>query len=309
MGPTQESSAAPPAVSVLIVARNSVDALRTCLEAAERSQQRETIEIIVVDNGSSDGSQALDAEFHNATFLRLPRNFGLTKARNIGIRTAAGDQILFLSPYVEIAADTIPALVQKLNEDSMAAAVCPLLVDREGRALPLYRRLPAQADLAESARTGQKPPGELPDLGSEAVVVEYPEDAALMIRKTFLKGMNYFDERYGELWSDAELCWQIRRASRKILLLPGVRAVFDVGRARRAPEAPSARALLAADSAIGASVYIRRRQGLFAGLRFRIATVLSALGLLVTVREPGFQLARVKFLVAGQKIDGTQHGS
>jgi GT2 family glycosyltransferase len=285
-----------------------VDALRSCLAAVERSQQRETLEIIVVDNGSTDGSQSLDSEFHSATFLRLPRNFGLTKARNIGIRTAVGESILFLSPNVEVAPETISALTRRLNDEPTAAAVCPLLVDREGRALPLYRRLPTPGELAESARTAQKPPGSLPDLGSEAVAVEYPEDAALLIRKTFLKGMNYFDERYGELWADAELCWQIRRASRQILLLPGIRAIFDSDRARRSPEDSSTRALLAADSAIGASVYIRRRQGMFAGLRFRLATLLSAVGLLVTAREPGFQLARVKYLVSGQKIDGTQHG-
>jgi GT2 family glycosyltransferase len=308
MATTEDTASAPPVVSVLIVSRNCADALRTCLQAIERSQQRETIEVIVVDNGSSDGSQSLDSEFHSTTFLRLPRNFGLTKARNIGMRTAIADLILFLSPYVEVAPETIPSLARKLVEDSAAAAVCPLLLDREGNTVPAYRPLPSVAELSKASRTAQKPPGATPDLSSDAVPVEYPDDAALLVRKTFLKGMNYFDERYGEHWSDAELCWQIRRASRKILLLPGVRAVYDTARAQGTAEGSSARALLAADATIGASVYIRRRQGLFAGLRFRLATLLSAVGLLLAARDPGFQFALVKYLVSGQKIDGTQGG-
>lgn len=307
MGLTQETASAP-VVSVLIVSRNSADALRACLGAIELSQQRESIQIIVVDNGSSDGSQSLDSEFPSATYLRLPRNFGLTKARNIGIRTATADLILFLSPYVQVAPNTIPELARKLGDDAMAAGVCPLLVDREGRPAPAYRPLPSLSDLSQSSRSAQRPKGSIPELAGDPIVVEYPEDAALMVRKTFLKGMNYFDERYGEYWSDAELCWQIRRASRKILLLPDVRVVYDAERARRKAEGSSARALLAADATIGASVYIRRRRGFFAGLRFRLATLLSALGLLLAARDPGFQLALVKYLVTGQKIDGTQRG-
>ena len=48
------------------------------------------LQIIVVDNGSRDGSASLDSEFPAAQFLRLPQNFGLTKALNIGIRASDG---------------------------------------------------------------------------------------------------------------------------------------------------------------------------------------------------------------------------
>ena len=53
-----------------------------------------------------------------------------------------------------------------------------------------------------------------------------PRGAPLMVRKLFLRGMNYFDERYGEYWSDLELCWQLRNAGKSILVLPQVRVTY-----------------------------------------------------------------------------------
>ena len=51
-----------------------------------------------MDNGSTDDSTALEPEFPEIRFMRLPRNFGLTKALNIGIRSAEADY-LFLLPW------------------------------------------------------------------------------------------------------------------------------------------------------------------------------------------------------------------
>ena len=68
--------------------RNRAALLRRCLESLEKSQGRETLQVIVVDNGSSDGSAQLDTDFPQAQFIRLPKNFGPTKAMNLGWRAA-----------------------------------------------------------------------------------------------------------------------------------------------------------------------------------------------------------------------------
>ena len=59
----------------------------------------------------------------------------------------------------------------------------------------------------------------------ESVNVEYPGRDAVMVRKQFVKGMNYFDERYGEFWADADLAMQIRRGLKKIRMYPAIKAV------------------------------------------------------------------------------------
>ena len=72
---------APPAkrVSVVIVSLNRARQLRQLLEGLGEAHQ-----IVVVDNGSTDGAVDLEPLFPAARFVRLPRNFGLTKALNLG---------------------------------------------------------------------------------------------------------------------------------------------------------------------------------------------------------------------------------
>jgi len=82
------------------------------------------MEIIVVDAASQDESPRLDTEFPNVAFQRMPRNFGATKALNIGARTALGEQIFFIAPEVEAERDTVAKLAAQLEANAETAAVC-----------------------------------------------------------------------------------------------------------------------------------------------------------------------------------------
>src|ERR1700731_1726263 len=127
--PQEVEEAPAPKVTALIFSYDSAPALRRCLAALEASNDRASIEILVVDCGSHDESAQLDSEFSNVTILRLPRHFGRPKALHIGTRTPAGEFLLFMTPEVEVLPTTIPALVARLEADPDAVAVCPLLLD------------------------------------------------------------------------------------------------------------------------------------------------------------------------------------
>ena len=279
----------PPAIKVtaLVFSYDSAPALRRCLAALEGSNDRASIEILVVDCGSHDESAQLDSEFSSVTMLRLPRYFGRTKALNIGTRTATGDYLLFMTPEVEVLPTTIPSLVATLEADPEAAAVCPLLLDTRAQTAVQFFRLPTPA-------TGLDLKPVTVDKTAELFPVEYATFQAFLVRKFFVKGINYLDERYGESWSDAELCYQIRRASRKTLALPQVTALYTPG----SPYAESARTILAADRVHGAAVFFSKHYGFATGLLFRIKAILGAL---FTFRLPLFAA-----LISGTKIDGSQ---
>jgi GT2 family glycosyltransferase len=273
-----------PRVSAILVALNQVEPLRRAVAALDRSTDRERLEILVVDLGSEDGSAQLDTEFPSIVTLRLPHNFGATKAMNIGSRTAKADLFFYLSPDIEVERDTVCRLADKLDDDPDAAAVCPLVTPT-----PRIYKLPT----AESFK------GEMPlvdiDPEQESVNVEYPSREALMVRKQFVKGMNYFDERFGEFWADADLAAQIRRGLKKIRLYQSIQVV------RHGDTSPPAtKGLLAADRAGGAASFIGKYYGFMAGLGFRIGAILRALG--------HFDFKQLIALVSGQKIDGSQGG-
>jgi len=279
----------PPVIKVtaLVFSYDSAPALRRCLTALEGSNDRASIEVLVVDCGSHDESAQLDTEFANITMLRLPRYFGRTKALNIGTRTAAGEYLFFMTPEVEVLPTTIPSLLARLEADADAVAVCPILLDTETRPADQFFRLPTPS-------SGDNLTSMDIDKAAEVVQVEYATFQAFLVRKFFLKGLNYLDERYGDSWSDAELCYQIRRVSRKTLALPQVTALYTPG----SPYAESARTILAADRIHGAAVFFGKHYGFASGLIFRVKAILQAL---FTFRLPLFAA-----LISGAKIDGSQ---
>ena len=90
----------------------------------------------MVDNGSRDGSANLATEYPDVRFSNLPRNFGLTRALNIGIRAAEGDYILLLHDDVKIGVAAVLALAEFLESRPDVGAVCPRLNTPQIRALP-----------------------------------------------------------------------------------------------------------------------------------------------------------------------------
>lgn len=292
-------------VSVLILSYNRAAQLRRCLAALHQSNGLSSIEIIVLDNGSQDGSATLDSEFPEAKFQRMARNFGATKGLTIGARTATSSLLLFLDPEVEVQPDTVMALVDAFESTPEAGGVVPLLIGPDGKPANKIYRLPGKAELSQACRTGALPPAPFPPLDAGPVPLEYPGRSALLIRKQFLQAMNYFDERYGHAWADLELAFQIRHAGKKILLLPSAKATLQ-------PYEPhwntDQRATLAADSYLGASGYLSKRYGFTTGLAFQFGAIFSALGKMLTFQDFGFHFKLLLGLLAQQKIDGSQGG-
>jgi glycosyltransferase involved in cell wall biosynthesis len=282
--PPQEPVA--PKVSASLISYNQAPALRRAIQALERSQNRDQLEILVVDCGSHDESPQLDTEFEGVTMMRLPHHFGATKAMNIGTRTAKAEIVFYLSPSVEVAPDTVTKLVERLEPDTDAAAVCPLLVDSDGRQVLKIQKIPSRATLLN-------PEYERLDLTQESVAVQYPGLDALMIRKFFIKGMNFFDERYGNSFADADLAVQIRRAQKKIRVYPSIRAAYY-----DEPDPLAADPLYAADRTLGAAAFVGKYEGFFGGLTFRIAAIFKALA--------RFDFRQLSALISGQKLDGSQ---
>jgi GT2 family glycosyltransferase len=233
---------------------------------------------VVVDNGSTDGSQQLESDFPRARFIRIPRNFGLTKALNLGVRGSEAEYVFFLHEDTEVFPDTTRLLAELLDSQPDAGAVCPLLVDAEGRPAPQLGKFPPD-DTWRPASPGTDP-----------VAVDYPRGAALMMRRHFFTAIRQIDERYGQFGSDADLCYQIRRAGKKILLLPQARARHQGRAAESACASPTASRAPppgSANMAASGAVCGRRSPRFF-----------GALGSL--------QLTVFKYLLAGQKVDGSQ---
>jgi GT2 family glycosyltransferase len=260
----------------------------------ERSTNRAQLEILVADCGSHDGSAGIDTEFPAVNMLRLPHHVGAVRAMNIATRTAKADLVLYLSPAVEVEPGTVTALADRLDAEPTIVAACPGLVDPQGAPATRVYRLPDYAAMAAAAN-GADLVQVQPDSAQESVLVECSGLDALMIRKSFIRGMNFFDQRYGHYWAEAELAMQIRRANKKIWLYPGIRA------ARHSEADPvEIHTLAKSDRAVGAIAFVGKYFGSWSSIRLRVGLAAGAL-----IR---LDLGRFSAFLGGQKLDGTQAG-
>jgi len=280
-----------PKTAAILIAHNQAAELRRAIGALERSENREQLEILVVDCASDDATPALAEEFPGITLQRLPQNFGATKALNIATRTARAEFLLLLSPDVEVAPDTVARLMEKLEASPEASGVCPLLLDEDGKPVARTRRFPDRESLAQVRSGGDLPWAEIPEgtLAMEGCVVMYPGREALLVRKQFVTGMNYFDERFGEYWADADLAVKIRKAGRRVEMYAGIRATWH------APTAPPpSDPMHRSDRILGAAMLLEKHDCFLAGFNFRLGAILSAL-----VR---FDFPLLAALVGGNKV-------
>ena len=121
-----------PLASIVIPNWNGIHHLPVCLEAL-RAQTYSHLEVLLVDNGSTDGSQSLvEAQYPEVRLLALDRNLGLTGGNNVGFRAARGDILVSLNNDTEADPRFVEALVAALVEHPQAgmAASKMLLFDR-----------------------------------------------------------------------------------------------------------------------------------------------------------------------------------
>jgi GT2 family glycosyltransferase len=209
-------------VTVLVVNWNRREMLRECLQTLEmqvnEAGDRWPLEVIVVDNGSSDGSQAMvRSDFPAVVLLENSRNLGFCEANNQGIERATGEFIALLNN--DAAAD--PAWIQHLQaafqvspEIGMAASKIvtwedPERIDKVGHLI-----FPDGQNRGRG--TGERDRGQY----ERVEEVLWPDGCAAMYRKTMLDHIGGFDKDLFAYGDDAELGLRARIAGWRCLYMP-----------------------------------------------------------------------------------------
>jgi len=119
-------SFAPSVISIVIVSFNTAPELVACLESLARCAAALPHEIIVVDNGSSDGSvEAVRTRFPTAQVIANQENLGFSKANNQALPLARGEYVLFLNPDSEMQPGTVERMLAELAGFPERVAVGP----------------------------------------------------------------------------------------------------------------------------------------------------------------------------------------
>jgi GT2 family glycosyltransferase len=119
-------------VSAIVLSFNRKEETLACLAALE-GQSYERVEIVVVDNGSVDGSaDAIAAEFPEVRLIRLPENLGAWGPRDTAIANSEGEYIFMIDNDAVCDADAVEKLVARMEESDQIGIVQPRITDLDG---------------------------------------------------------------------------------------------------------------------------------------------------------------------------------
>ena len=132
-------------LTVVIVNLNTRDLLRACLSSIFKSWTGGSgIEVIVVDNGSSDGSvEMIRSEFPQVRLNALDENAGFSRANNIGLRQSSGGYQLILNSDTEIVGNALEEMCRFMDGDPKVGALGVQLLNTDGSIQLSCRRFPS----------------------------------------------------------------------------------------------------------------------------------------------------------------------
>jgi GT2 family glycosyltransferase len=239
-------------VSVVVVNWNRRDLLRACLDSLAR-QTHPDFEVIVVDNGSSDGSSELVGEMAGAypAPLRLinnPMNYGFCRANNQGFAASDSELVALLNNDAEAEPGWLAALEAAIRTSAeVGMAASKILVWEDPRRIDKAGHLMYPDGQNRGRGSGQLDQGQF----DRVEEVLWPDGCAAMYRRAMLDEVGGFDEDFFAYADDAELGLRGRMAGWTCLYTPGavVRhhrgATLGLGSARRLTLIERNRVLLA----------------------------------------------------------------
>lgn len=223
-------------LSVCIVNWNHADLLRQGLAALRETETHLRREIIVVDNGSSDGSAAMVRELHpDVNLIEAGENLGYGRALNRAFAVASGRYILALNDDTRVLPGACDTLVEFAERHADAGVVAPRILNPNGTlqrsswrgfpslgsalsdALYLWRLAPWLPFVKRSEASG--------DDCLEPRAVDHVLGAAMLLRSEVVRTLGGMHEKFFLFLDDTEWCLRIKRAGWQVYVVPRAQIV------------------------------------------------------------------------------------
>ncbi len=218
-------------ITVGVITWNARALLEQLLDSVYESVNNIEFEVLVVDNGSTDGTiEMIKENYPDVVLVENPENLGVAPARNQLLKKARGRYTLSLDvDTTMIQKGVVETLVATMDAHPEAAIGGPKLVYKDGSLQLSCRPFPSPLNIMLEGTFLQKyfPDSRfVKDYNMEEWdhaslrEVDWMYGAALMIRASALEEIGYFDEGYFYLYEDIDLCFQARRKGYKVLYIP-----------------------------------------------------------------------------------------
>jgi N-acetylglucosaminyl-diphospho-decaprenol L-rhamnosyltransferase len=228
--------------SVVVVNYNSGEYLERCLDSIQTAAGTATVDIVVVDNASTDRSPDAARSRPAVRSIRNEANRGFAAAANQGIAATSAQYVLLLNPDAEITGGMLAALVKVAEEQPRIGAIGALVRNPDGTLQPSARKVPTLGEALGHAFVGPFAPDNrwsraytMADWDRDSErPVQWVSGSAMLLRRAAFDAVGGFDEGYFMYVEDVDLCTRLRRAGWEVLFSPELEVVHETGVSSRA---------------------------------------------------------------------------
>ncbi len=225
-------------VSVVIVNYNGGEVLAACIDSLQANVLRDDVEIIVVDNASTDGSVAfLRQRFSSVRIVEQGENVGFGKACNVGAAHAKGSILLFFNADARCTSDFITPILRYLQDHPEVGCVGPKLVNEDGSFQLSCGELPSAFREALGKAIAFFVRRKLFGLHlvferkyAHTQSVGWLTGACLFVRRSAFEQVGGFDERIFLYFEDKDLSLRTAKAGWKVMHFPHVLVIHLLGK-------------------------------------------------------------------------------
>ncbi len=225
-------------LTLVIVSWNVCELLRRCLQSILATEG--DVEIVVVDNASTDGSPEMVQEaFPQVRLIANEENRGFTAANNQGLALAQGRALMLLNPDTEVVEDALATMVEYLDAHPKVGALGPRLLFPDGRQQPSRRRFPTFATALVESTVIQEWWADnrilrryyMADTPDDAIQpVDWVVGACLLVRREAYEQVGGLDEGFFMYSEELDWCKRIKDAGWEVVYLPTATVLHHEGK-------------------------------------------------------------------------------
>lgn len=218
--------------SVIVVSWNTRELLEKCLASVPQE-----CELVVVDNGSGDGSaDMVRAKFARATLVANPSNRGFARAVNQGIDAAKRAVVVLLNPDATLSPGALEEILRVMDADPAIGIAGAQLLDEDGSRQHSFDNFPSLlTECLNKSLVRALFPGRFPDKRRvlEAVTdVDSVIGACLVIRRATIEKVGPMDERFFVFLEETDWCLRVKRAGLRVVHVPAAKVVHLQGKSK-----------------------------------------------------------------------------
>jgi len=224
-------------VSIIIVNWNTRELLLNCLSSVFATASGLDVEIMVVDNGSEDGSVgAVREQFPGVTIIQNNLNLGFARANNQALARAAGRYLLLLNSDAALTEGSLQGLVAFMDKTPGAGIAACRYIDIDGSSQNSFDSFPTLAtELFNKTILKTLFPARFPSKRRdyrEPLEVDSVIGACMLVRAEAVRKVGGLDEDYFFFLEETDWCFRMRRAGWLVYHLPHIRVYHLQGKSK-----------------------------------------------------------------------------